>query len=232
MSKKLFGYLNTIFNKEKKQVDLLLKNPTFIKSILELRKKWKIPETGLKGNEESKKWHYRLYAKADELDADTTDILKQYNSDLERIRLKLNLSEVWKDFIKYFLLFNKVGDLGTRVVIVRKKNYNTKENELFIQIFGDTRLEDIKEIWSEIKEHQKILKDYKGLSRIPNIKIFERDLYIFKLYKKGLTIDKILTEIRKQFVKDEMTLEDEDMYLMEEGAVKMVILRMNKQYIT
>lgn len=86
------------------------------------------------------------------------------------------------DFLELYFFFGKTEYPTSYLTVVWKRNEKTDEMELFVQILGHTKREDLERVWPMISEEQKHLKDFVGKSKAWTT--FERDLEIYTLYKK------------------------------------------------
>ena len=107
------------------------------------------------------------------------------------------------EFAENYLFFNQ-EDLTTSLFnLIWRRNEKTDKFELFIQILGDTRKEDIDSQWKEIQKEQKLLPDYK--ERNKPWETFERDN---KIYEKYLFLVQKRNGKRSRTKKGEIALDD------------------------
>lgn len=129
----------------KQRAEQILKFPVFQQEILRLRKKWRLPETGIKSNKESEQW----YAWFNKLNDDYL-ASKEYNfklapinkfrHDLITLRGKMGLSDYWDEFIERYLKFNDTYGLkGNNTSLVWQIDAGTGEKRAFIEYWGHTR---------------------------------------------------------------------------------------------
>jgi len=153
--------------------------------------------------------------KNDKLERDFIELAEKY---------KLYPTNLWKFLMEFyvidywFLPFVKFLGLETEpyssyenflhlpnnlnFAIKIKNNKETKEPELFIQVFEDTSSEDIKKNWKVIKECQNKLREIKGIKKryypLKNLEIARK---LAELDKKDY-FDNVLVEDKKVKVND------------------------------
>ena len=87
---------------------------------------------------------------------------------------------------------------------------------LTIQIFGKTRLKDVKEAWKEITQKQKALNDYKGKNK--KKKNTERDKKILNFSMKERNTSKIYNLLSPNGTSE-----------LDEGTIRKIISRSRRQ---
>ncbi|MFA6228173.1 MAG: hypothetical protein WC668_03210 [Patescibacteria group bacterium] len=88
------------------------------------------------------------------------------------------------DFVEYGIFLGKKNYSNSPFNVQMIRNKDTKKWELFIQIYGFTKKDDISNNWDLIANEQKYLPDYLGKSK--EWETFNRDLEVYDLYKKLL----------------------------------------------
>lgn len=88
----------------------------------------------------------------------------------------------FKDFLEYHVFFNK-DIYPTNLFKVRWiRNPKTEKAELFVQILGHTKKEDIIEHWNWIAQEQKYLSDYQAKNK--EWSAFSRDNEVYEVYSR------------------------------------------------
>ncbi len=112
-------------------------------------------------------------------------LIEEYISDILNnagINRKSKKYESYQRFLIFNIFLNKEKFSNPPLIIKRIRNKDTDTLDLFIQILPYTRKEDIVNAWPFIKQHQKLLSEYK--ERIKEYKKFQRDLDIYNIYQK------------------------------------------------
>ena len=216
----------------KQRAEQILKYPVFQQEILRLRKKWRLPEIGIKSNKESGQWHAWFYKLNDDyLDSKEYSVklapINEFRRNLLTLRKQMRLSDYWDDFIERYLKFNDTyGLIGNNTSLVWQVDENTGERRTFIEFWGHTRREDILDTWSAAKVLQEKMPGYKKTFRDSDPQVLERDFYIYKLHLEGKSAKEITDDVYKHFVKE---LKDEKkIYDINEDAVRKAIRRTDK----
>lgn len=192
--------------KQKKVIEGLERTPEYISDIEKLRLKHKIPPNGFQFSEDEElilniRNQLSVVEVNEEFQEDLTTLLNKYP--------KQGLNPTYKDTILRYILFNRY--------YVSKQNFGIKPNwlkipegygygevlegshkELFIQIYGNTTLDDIKRGWNEIEELKKELPDYNP-KRFRPYKNNERDKKIVEMIKGGKDVNTIVSDINDAF---------------------------------
>lgn len=143
-----------------------------------------------------------------------------FEKDIKSILQKYLLSPKWKSPIRRYILLNDVDNMAMNVGVTiagHLNDYEPVEYQLCLHIDEDTTLEDIKEIWSDVMEHQEMLI-YKKQNKFQPIKNFERDKRIYELEQEGKTIKEIGDIINSEY--DDGLLD---------GEIKQIIKRYKKR---
>lgn len=216
----------------KQKAEQILKYPVFQHEIFKLRKKWRLPEIGIKSNKESEQWHAWFYKLNDDYLASkeySTELapINEFRHNLLTLRKKMGLSDYWDEFIERYLKFNDTYSLkGNNTSLVWQIDENTGEKRTFIEYWGHTRREDILDAWSSAKFLQEKMPGYKKTFRDSDPQVLERDFYIYRLHLEGKSVKEIADDIYDHFVKE---LKDEQkIYEMTEDAIRKAITRTNK----
>jgi hypothetical protein len=209
---------------------VLVSRPDFQEDMIRLRKKWNIPEEGIKTEEHNRSWNKKLRQETDtyykeewpkhrqELDQlqeagkfkewkarqdELNDAAPQnaFYKDIKAVMTKYLLNPKWREPIRRYILFNDPDNMNLSfgVTIAGHLNdYEPIEYQLCLHIDEDTTLEDIKEIWPDVKEHQKnlIYKKNEKYQPIPNL---DRDKRAYELEKEGKSYDEISGIIYEEF---------------------------------
>ncbi len=208
--------------KIEQEVKKVINNPCFQKEIKLLRKKLGIPKDGLRTWKKVTKWENSLRQKEiADLAAGKLDILWHLTKETKEIpedaftdpimrlafegqnlSIKLGLSDKW-DFLigDYAVRGGPPSEYVHRLVLPWPEwkeitgRIRTGDYGVFLRIYGDTTLRDIKDIWKVVKMHQKDLKNFRKRTRL--IQFFDRNQKLYKLHKKGISYKKIYEMIDK-----------------------------------
>ncbi len=104
-----------------------------------------------------------------------------YNEILNHFGIDYN-DRGFRDFLELYIFFGRREYRTPHFYVAWKRKEKTEQMELFVQILGHTKKEDIMENWGQIAEEQKRLKDYIGKSK--EWKTFDRDIMVYNLYKE------------------------------------------------
>lgn len=86
------------------------------------------------------------------------------------------------EFLEFYIFLGKTEFSEPLLNVQWTRNKKTDQAELFIQIFGHTKKEDIEKNWDFIAHEQKQLSSYLGKNK--KWESFDRDIEIYTLYKK------------------------------------------------
>ena len=145
-------------------------------------------------------------------------------NDISFLINKYKLTYLFDWQILYFIIFNRFddSDITIPVNISTKSSYKndgsralSESDKIILEITSQTRLEDIQKIWPEIKEIQKEYPAYIGASKIHSKKIFERDEFILKKHKKGLSAKDIADALEKMYVRNPNFISDKRLPYLE-----------------
>ncbi len=110
----------------------------------------------------------------------------------------------FRDFLEHHIFFNKEDFPNSLFAIRWIRNKETDKMELFIQLFGHTKKEDITNYWDFIKPDLKLLPDYVGRNK--EWETFARDNEIYEIF---LSIRKGRAKNRSQETKGERAMDRE-----------------------
>jgi len=161
-----------------------------------------------------------------------TDI--DIDKEIEILRKKFKLSYYFDQHLLNYILFSDFdfSDITIPVSIVTEESFKEpqKDDRIMLEITSQTRLEDLIEIWPEIKSIQKEYNSFIGASKLRNEKIVERDEFIFKLYRDGISSKVIIDEVANKFIPENSNEEEiinlEKMYRLDESNIRRIISRM------
>ncbi len=220
MNKEL-EYLEKLNKRQKQKFKIFANNPTFQADVADIRKKWKIPENGLKPGNEILRWSQKLGSDTDdfykikwpkyrsELDAlrkknyfefekrqEEINLLapiNAFNQDYYNIIIKYNLPPKWKEGIKTYILSGEER-MFIGPVIHKQFDKDTQQDLLFIQIDDDTTKEDIVNMWHLVKIHQKglVYRKQDKYQPIPNYERYKRAYDLKQEGKKAKEIADIM----------------------------------------
>lgn len=185
--------IDKLIKKQKQKINLLINRPDFEKAILSLREKWNISKNGIKNQEEFDQLNNNIPVK---------DLL----DDIKKIIHDQKISPRWINGIKRYLFLNDPNNMAIFIgpVISTKVDIKSDLETISIEINEDSTIEDIKAIWSEVKNSQARLL-YKKRDKNQPIKNFERNKKAYDLKQEGKT----LTEIADIFSNTEYNLKHE-----------------------
>lgn len=166
----------------KKKFYILLSNPDFIKDSELLRVDFEIPRIGFDDSKVAIKWADHMLA--------TPAIKKNYNRQLNTLLDKFQIGPRWNDSIEYYLIFNESNVdhlIPTAFDLLVEKSEDKQSCHLFLEIYKDTTLNDIKSLWSWIEDHKSVI----GPAKITRTRGLPDSKY------KVVTFDKKNKKIRK-----------------------------------
>lgn len=175
--------------KENEQLRRLKFNRRFIQAVAKIRIEYAIP-SGLKDEKNTGKWNQSVLTY--KLNNNQPLLLSR---DVDELRKEFNLKPSLHLPIINYVFFNEFSTPAPLVVEYRM-NKSTKQLECKIEIFGDTRLNDIKDAWSEIEKIQKgknwLHKPLPGYQERKKSSVnLERDAEIRRLRDMGLKLKQI-----------------------------------------
>lgn len=222
-------YFTKQLEKINQRIKLLIIKPDFQEDMLALRKKWKVPQNGIKGNDASEKWHRELYRSEEEYfknvwgirRKDITKLKKErrfqeaenltrelnngmpinaFRIDIKNLLRKYKLPLRWENGIKRYLLFNDPDNMAISIGVTVHFEYD-KDSSLPKLFIG---IEDDTTI-NDIKAVWSEIKFHqKRLNshvkdKFQPIINFDRDRRAYELKQEGKTIDEIEDAIQEEF---------------------------------
>jgi hypothetical protein len=211
----------------KQEIKVLVSRPAFQKEISDLRKKWNIPQDGIKTEDDNQEWNRNLDTATDryhekewpkcraEIDRlikerkfreaeekrkehNAKAPLNEFREDIWSIVRKYRLSPRWHTGIRRYLLFNDPDNLNLTAGVTMVVTWENGMKRLALEIDGDTTLRDIRQVWPSVKRMQKDLM-YRKADKFQPIKNFERDKMIYELEQDGKSEKDIGDIIQQEF---------------------------------
>lgn len=206
------------------RIKILINRPDFQKDITFLRNKWKIPQKGLKTENENEEWNNWILDETDNYydtkwPKETKKILKlrslkkyneaeeikktinsgaplnALNNDVWVIIINYDLPPKWHDGVKNYLLSGDPKYLRNQTGLTVSFNWDHGVMRPSIEFDKDTTLTDLKRVWSWAK---RLLKRNKNTKFQP-IKNLDRDKRAYELEKEGKTPTEMEDIIEKEF---------------------------------
>ncbi len=192
---------------------------------------WPIPKGGFKKYPEYLDWRkkYRSFylnqLKNQENENNPESLSKPYDDSLKDILQEFGIDPTDHDFyefIEHYMFFEQENFATGLFSILWQRNEKTGKMELFIQLLGNTRKEDIIKHWDIISKQQKYLPDYK--KRNKPWSTFERDNKIYEAY---LELKKKRSGKRSSIKKSERAIDDElfSKFIPEYGELELQHIR-------
>jgi len=181
-----------LFLKSKQEAGLLIASSKFQEEIRKSRKILDITQKGFKTDKEKIEWQNKT-------DFYSSLSLKTFNKILINLRIKFKLSNKWEDFLKHYILYNKIRILGGGFTIKVELDKNTNKEEICLKINKQTTLKDIVRRWYEVKSLQKRVFRIKDNKRFKEIKKLERNKRILELTDQEFKDKKIAKKINEEF---------------------------------
>lgn len=192
--------IDKLVKRQKQKINLLINRPDFKKAILSLREKWNIPKNGIKNQEKFDQLNNNIPVK---------DLLE----DIKKIIHDQKISPRWINGVKRYLFLNDPNNMAIFIgpVITTKVDMNSNLETISIEINEDTIIEDIKAVWSEVKNSQDRLL-YKKQKKFQPIKNFERNKEAYNLQQQGKSLNEIadIFSRMEDNSKHEITITDVD----------------------
>lgn len=225
-------YFKKLSFRFRQKVKLQFSNPKFQEDIVILRKKWGIPDFGLKTSEEIEQWHHGLYEQSDRYtkeewpkhraesnklrsqgryveyenklkELNNTDPINAFRLDIKSVIKKYNLPPRWEETVKSFFFFNNLNKLDSMIGIVIKIETDP-ENEQERVWLG---IEEDTTI-EEIRKQWPMIKlhqnrlRYKRQKIFQPIKNFDRDKKAYDLKQLGKSYDEIAGILSENYNKE------------------------------
>lgn len=144
--------------KQKRIIESLLESPDFKSSIINLRKRFGIKVGELDGLiSEFSEANHKNNLLVNKKIAQYRERIK--DKEIIELLKRFNLPPLWFQCVYQYLNQNKMDPVEIKCDVVSAEDKYGR-GRLFIEIFVDTTLEDIKEAWNSIIYYQKRLPDY------------------------------------------------------------------------
>jgi len=129
--------------------------------------------------------------------------LNKFRIQIKKIIRDFKIPLHWFDGIKRYVLFNNVDlmHVRTNISVQTEQDKDVFIPKMSISISSDTTLNDIKQNWFWIKEHQKRLNSHTK-EKFQPLKKFERNKRAYILYKQGETYKDIASILSEEFDED------------------------------
>lgn len=201
------------------RLELLKLKPEFLLDVKEFRRRWKLPTRGLKDDNERAEWDKWLdgYDKEEKIKFEANpnstekDVFQlpnylysyEFHELARKYKFHENIEHIFKnyiffnDFYKDYLLNLKINK-NARVRLFTQSEFGNEykdKDRIYIEIFSDTTIEDMAKTWKSVKCKQKKAIGYKDGRRRPKVYL-ERDIFIWKLSRKGLSHEEIREQIK------------------------------------
>lgn len=187
-------------------LDLLLDCREFKEAVNDFRKEWHISKSGL-SDEKAGEWLWHLAEKSDQALARTphiknSDILiNAFQAGIKALarKFKIPSSSSYTQALKGYLLTGRFDQIPhSNIRAFWEIDKNTKKKRIFLEVYSDTTLDDIRNVWDVVKKLQKHTEGYiPGRKRtLSNPKLTKR---IQELKNMGLTGVLIAKQIKDEF---------------------------------
>lgn len=184
------AYYKKKVSRARQNYKALLAKPDFQKDVSAFRKKWDIPSNGLKSDDAYKQWKRSMPNKKE----------AEYYTDVHEIMRTHKIDPRHELTIRRYCLYNDPRPtLSMLNVVTIEKGDPDKDNYFLKLLIGpDTRLDDVKKIWSFVEKEQKKLVSWKQKKFQP-WRNFERDKYISELREQGKKLKEVAEEANKKY---------------------------------
>lgn len=192
--------LNFNFVKAKEKFGFLELNEKFLAHVRRLRKKWHIPDEGFNKEETMIDWEGQIYGSEKKR--------KEFREDMKELRKKSDFGENNHDAIKFYLLRNKITPISSSIFIlpIYPSEENGHEAAIYLKIFPETNLEDVKIEWPAVTRWQEEFWGRDPEKRYRLIEDFEKKKRIFELRtKKNYTFNEIAEKINEEYPGSKLT---------------------------
>ncbi len=194
---------NQEFNKQ--QIDRLFTNPRFLQDVSVVRKKWKIPPQGFSNKNSAQRRLNKMLADH----SDNSKYVADCRVLLEKYGNRISFNHLFSLFEYTYMLNNRIPLLSVcNAGYKREVNLRTREVELTVQIYPETRKKDLDYLWKFIRRDQKKLNKPVKKQRLSNPLLIERDTFIYKYHLQGSTASQIADLVSKEFAESALS-EDE-----------------------
>lgn len=165
------------FEKNRETMDLLTSHPRFLDRIKSLRALVGIPEGGFVSNLDVGVWYEKIYANEGKFSI--------FNLTVSKIVSEFNLGPNFFTPIETFLVFNKILAPDSLRISMNYNNFLGQE-ELRVQVFGETKEDDWRRLYGTITKLQKHLPNYStGRFRIKTNLMVEKTCYELSTQRKS-----------------------------------------------
>lgn len=224
-------YSEKKFSRSRQRAKLLIANPKFQEEVLDIRKKFNIPQNGIKTNEESEKWHHNFYVSDDtyfetnrgriredieRLEKEKKfregfDLHRKFNKEapinafsiaIKNLLKKYKLPLNWHHSVQRYVLFNNIDAMWYPGNILIRQDIDQDTDLRTLSIeIDDTTTLD------DVKNAWPMIKfRQKKLAsytkkKFQPIKNFERDQLAYNLKQSGKKYDEIATILSKKYKK-------------------------------
>ena len=175
---------------------LLTLNFLFDKKITDLRKKYRVPQTGFKNDRDNeyKTWLPKFHHVG-------------YVQELSYLRQKcMGYAPIYQDLFEYYFLFGQIKQESKISVASFENIFSLKaqsiEPDYFIRIYPDTGREDVIQAYKDFRKHLKKMNKMPPKYH-PN-KFLDRDIKIIQLARSGYVEYEIEDVINRQFPKQKI----------------------------
>lgn len=162
---------------DEQTMQLLIRNPRFLKRISFLRGKWGIGASGFQNENDERTWAANLL---------NSGKSEEFQTDFEAFFEKV--SPRYKDKIHEYLFYGLINrlpqiDKTNAHLFIQPDTVNKGKIRIFLELYADTARSDIEKIWSLIEQYQKHAAGYgRARKRRPKKnETLERDLLLFDL---------------------------------------------------
>lgn len=185
-----FEYYRKKVRRARQNYKALLAKPDFQKDVLAFRKKWRVPENGLNSDDAYKKWKRSVSKKKE----------AEYCTDVHEIMRTHKINPHHELTIRRYCLYNDPRPTFSMLNVVTIETGKSDNDNYFLKLLigPDTRLDDVKKVWSFVEEEQEKLVSWKQKKFQP-WRNFERDKYIYKLRERGKKLKEVAEEANKKY---------------------------------
>lgn len=206
-------------NVQQQNLEFLIQIPSFKRVVLSIRRKFEVPERGLRTEKQRVKWEAE--------NAPKHDTFLKYIYKLKRL---FNLTDYFTDSLTFYVKWGEVTEfIGQNFLVIRKLNLETQEWELYLRLYEHTRVGDIVQNWPEILDQQRKLPNYSKHSKPKDPLIVKRELFIINELDRGNNKVSDIAEKLSQ-VYPNPTLEEEAIFQVVDDTIKQVIKKYKRRF--
>lgn len=186
---------NSLKEFQKQHLRLLSHKSEFQDRVVEIRKKWNIPEQGILTLEDYMIWRKSRPTQASSFDKCVQTMTKELNQ-IMNLFLPIQSYIVHGDFFK-----NPLGSGINDLFLRQNPRVFEEDGHLFMEIYDDTTPQDVKRIWKSIVEVNKprYLKKGSSAMRRKPLEYFDRNERIYNLHREGKNAREICKIINQEF---------------------------------